>query len=158
MLYSSQGQGSGSDAALDHLRDTKTVVLTTFKRDGAPVPTPVSIAFDGSRAFFRTYHKAWKTKRLANNPEVEVAPSTVSGKVTGPSVRARAKPLDGDHARIAARALARRHRVLQALLVPVAHRLMRYRTMHYELLPPTDGLPLGPERGAERTGSPARHI
>jgi PPOX class probable F420-dependent enzyme len=158
MFYSSQGQGSGSDAALDDLRDTKTIVLTTFKRDGTPVPTPVSIAFDGSRAFFRTYHKAWKTKRLSNNPEVELAPSTVSGKVTGPSVPARAKLLEGDHARIAARALARRHPVLQALIVPVAHRLMRYRTRHYELLRPTDGLPLGPEGGAERTRPPARHI
>ena len=34
----------------------------------------------------------------------------------------------------AARALARRHPFLQRLLVPVTHRLMRYRTMHYELL------------------------
>ena len=40
-------------------------------------------------------------------------------------------PLDGEQAR----ALARRHRVLQAILVPTAHRLMRYRTMHYELTP-----------------------
>jgi uncharacterized protein len=35
---------------------------------------------------------------------------------------------------VAARALARRHRVLQAILVPAAHRLMRYRTLHYELV------------------------
>ena len=35
----------------------------------------------------------------------------------------------------AARALARRHRILQAILVPAAHRLMRYRTVHYELIP-----------------------
>jgi hypothetical protein len=44
--------------------------------------------------------------------------------------------LDGEQARVAARALARRHRILQAVLVPTAHRLMRYRTMHYELTPP----------------------
>jgi PPOX class probable F420-dependent enzyme len=154
----SRGGRSGSDAGLDHLRDTKTIVLTTFKRDGTPVPTPVSIAFDGSRAFFRSYHKAWKTKRLSRNPEVEVTPSNVSGKVTGPSVRAWAKLLDDQQSRVAARALARRHRFLQALLVPVAHRLMRYKTMHYELLPPTDGLPPSPERGAEGAGSPARQI
>jgi hypothetical protein len=41
--------------------------------------------------------------------------------------------LDGEQARLAAQALARRHRVLQGLLVPLAHRLRRYRTMHYEL-------------------------
>lgn len=43
--------------------------------------------------------------------------------------------LDGEQARVAARVLARRHRILQAILVPAAHRLMRYRTMHYELVP-----------------------
>ena len=50
-------------------------------------------------------------------------------------MRARATLLDGEQARVAARALGRRHRILQAILVPAAHRLMRYRTLHYELVP-----------------------
>jgi uncharacterized protein len=41
--------------------------------------------------------------------------------------------LPDDEAQISAKALAQRHPVLQALLVPLAHRIMRYRTMHYEL-------------------------
>ena len=120
-----------NDLAL--LKDTKTILLTTYKRDGTPVATPVSIAFAGDRAFFRSWHKAWKTKRLRNNPRVEVAASTLRGKPTGPPVRASASLLEGEDARAAARALARRHRVLQGVLVPLTHRLMRYRTMHYEL-------------------------
>lgn len=120
---------------LQSLKDTKTVVLTSFKRDGAPVDTPVSIAFLGERAFFRSYDKAWKTKRLARNPNVRVAPSTLRGAVTGPAVAARARLLQGDEARVAARALAQRHRVLQAVMVPLMHRISRYRTMHFELLP-----------------------
>jgi hypothetical protein len=47
----------------------------------------------------------------------------------------RARLLSGDDARQARRALARTHPVLQGVLVPLAHRLMRYETMHYELLP-----------------------
>ncbi|HEY1666849.1 MAG TPA: PPOX class F420-dependent oxidoreductase [Trebonia sp.] len=121
-------------AALGSVKDVKTILLTTYKRDGTAVGTPVSIAFDGDRAFFRSYDKAWKTRRLRHNPRVRVAPSTVRGKPTGPAVEARATLLDGEQARVAARALARRHRVLQAVLVPTAHRLMRYQTMHYELL------------------------
>lgn len=121
----------GNDLA--PLESAKTILLTTYKRDGTPVATPVSIAFAGDRAFFRSYDKAWKTKRLRNNPEVEVAASTLRGKPSGPPVRARATLLDGEQAHIAARALARRHRVLQGLIVPMSHRLMRYRTMHYEL-------------------------
>ena len=119
---------------LSSLKDTKTVLLTTYKRDGTPVDTAVSIAFDGNRAFFRSYDKAWKTKRLRNNPTVRVAPATtVKGTATGPALEARATLLDGDDARVAARALGRRHRVLHTVLVPLIHRLSRYRTMHYEL-------------------------
>lgn len=122
-------------STLSSLKDTKTILLTTYRRDGTPVDTPVSIAFDGDRAFFRSYDKAWKTKRLRRNPQVKVAPATVRGRPTGPAIEARATLLDGDQARAAARALARRHRVLQGLAVPMAHRLARYRTMHYELHP-----------------------
>ena len=123
-------------------REAKTILLTTYKRDGTPVGTPVSIAFDGDRAFFRSYDKAWKTKRLRNNPRVEFAPATLRGTPTGPPVRGRATLLAGEQAQIAARALARRHRVLQGILVPLAHRLMGYRTLHYELTP--DPVPASP--------------
>ena len=64
-------------AALAPLKDAKTILLTTYKRDGTAVDTPVSIAFDGDQAFFRSYDKAWKTKRLRNNPRVQAAPSTI---------------------------------------------------------------------------------
>jgi hypothetical protein len=120
-------------STLSSLKDTKTVLLTTYKRDGTPVGTPVSIAFDGDRAFFRSYDKAWKTKRLRNNPNVEVAPATVKGTPTGPALEARATLLDNEQATVAAHALARRHRVLHGVMVPLMHRLRRYRTMHYEL-------------------------
>jgi PPOX class probable F420-dependent enzyme len=90
---------------------------------------------NGDRAFFRTYHQAWKTRRLRNNPRVEFAASTLRGTPIGPPVRARAILLDGEQAGLAARALARRHRVLQGILVPLAHRLLHYQTMHYELMP-----------------------
>ena len=120
-------------SGLELLHGAKTVLLTTHKRDGTAVSTPVSIAFDGERAFFRTWHTAWKAKRLANNPRVEVAPCTFRGRPTGSAIRARATLLQGDDARKAADALATRHPVLQGILVPLAHRLMRYRTMHYLL-------------------------
>src|SRR6266566_4116935 len=96
------------NAALTSIRDAKTILLTTYKRDGTPVATPVSVAFDGERPFFLSYDKAWKTRRLRRNPAVQAAPAPWHG----------------------------RHRVLQAILVPTAHRLMRYRTLHYELVPP----------------------
>ena len=121
-------------APLEPLRQTKTILLTSFRRDGTPVATPVSLAFDGDRAFFRSWHTAGKAKRLRRDPRVEVAPAPLSGTPTGAAVGARARRLTGADAQLAARALARRHRVLQRVLVPLAHRVMRYRTVHYELL------------------------
>ena len=123
---------------LESLRHTKTILLTTYRRDGTPIGTPVSIAFDGERAFFRSYDKAWKTRRLRNNPRVEAAPCTMRGKPTGEPIPAQARLLGGDEAQTAAKALARRHPVLQGILVPFGHRLMRYKTMHYELSTPAE--------------------
>ena len=120
---------------LASLKNSKTILLTTYKRDGTAVSTPVSIAFDGDRAFFRSYDKAWKTKRLGRDPHVRAAPSTLRGAPIGAAIGARATLLEGDQARVAATALARRHRVLHGVLVPAMHRLRRYRTMHYELRP-----------------------
>ncbi len=54
-------------STLDSLRHTKTILLTTYKHDGTPIGTPVSLAFDGKRAFFRSYDKAWKTKNPFQN-------------------------------------------------------------------------------------------
>ena len=124
--------------ALAPLVRQKTVLVTTYRRDGTPVSTPVSIAVDGDRAVIRSYEKAGKTRRLRNNPMVEVAPSTVRGKPTGPAIRARARRLDDAESRHAARLLARKNPLLQGILVPLIHRTNRSRygsTVHFELTP-----------------------
>jgi PPOX class probable F420-dependent enzyme len=109
------------------------VLLTSYRRDGTPVGTPVSLAVDGDRAFLRSPGSGWKVKRMRNNPSVEIAPCTARGRATGPSVPALARPLAGDEARLAARALRRKHPVLQGILVPLAHRLLRCGTAYFEL-------------------------
>ena len=113
----------------------RTVLLVTYRRDGTPVGTAVNIAVEGNRAFFRTPHRTGKVKRLRNNPNVEIAPSTMRGKPTGPAIRAQARLLSGDEAKIAANAIERKYRILQGILVPLAHRLVRAKTLHYELTP-----------------------
>jgi uncharacterized protein len=122
------------NAALQPFRRQKTILLTSYRRDGTAVATPVSIAFEGERPFFRTWDTAGKAKRLRNNPNVEIAPSTFRGKPTGPAIRAQARLVVGKEAVLARRALARRHPFLHGVLVPVAHRLMRYKTIHLELV------------------------
>ena len=62
----------------------RTILLHTKKRDGRWVPTPVSIAVRGDRAYIRTYTKAGKSKRLRNFPEVRLCPSTFRGNPPEP--------------------------------------------------------------------------
>lgn len=115
-----------------------TVVLTTYRRDGTSVPTPVTIAVEGNRAFIRTWDTAWKLKRIRRNPRVTVAPSTFKGKVTGPAIVAQARVLSGDESEHAAGLIARKNPILQGVLVPIAHRLRRNTTVHIELTPLND--------------------
>ena len=70
---------------------------------------------------------------MRNNSDVRIALSTVRGRATGPAIDARSRLLEGDEARHAARAIARRQPILQGVLVPLTHKLMRYRTLHFEL-------------------------
>ena len=111
------------------------VLLTTYKRDGTPIGTPVNIAVDGNRAFVRTFDTAWKLKRIHINPEVEIAPSTWRGRPTGPAIRARARLLEGEESAYAGRLLVRKHPILHRILVPLVHRLRGYETVHIELRP-----------------------
>ena len=111
----------------------RTALLTTYKRDGTPVATPVTIAVERDHAYVRTWDSAWKAKRMRNNPAVAVAPATIRGRPRGEAIGARSRLLEGAEAKHAARAIARRQPLLQGVLVPLAHRVMRYRTLHYEL-------------------------
>jgi len=78
------------------------VLLKTQKRDGTWVGTPVNVAVDGDRAYLGTPAKTAKVKRLRNFPDVEIAPCTIWGKPTGPSLHARTRLLSGDEAAPAA--------------------------------------------------------
>lgn len=109
------------------------VLLQTRKRDGSWVDTPVNIAVEGSRAFFRTPGRAAKNKRLHNFREVRFGPCTWLGKPTGPPVQATARLLAGEESAAAGQLINSKHPVLQQVLVPLAHRLMRTETLHYEL-------------------------
>ena len=110
-----------------------TALLTTYRRDGSPVGTPVHVAVEGERAYFRTWNTTAKLTRIARNPHVELAPSTLGGKPTGPAVQATARVLEGDEARRAARLLGAKYPILHSWLIPLGHRLMGKRTIHLEL-------------------------
>src|SRR5580704_16968576 len=85
------------------------VRLTTFRRDGTPVATPVNIVVVGETAFFRTWHVTGKAKRIRHTPRVEIAPSNFRGRALGPSIPAEVVLLDGVASDHAAKLLAQKH-------------------------------------------------
>ncbi len=121
----------------DHLSRSRTVVVTTNKRDGTSVPTPVNVVVLGEHAYFRTWSTSGKAKRLRRDPHLLIAPSTVRGRPTGPAVAATARLLRADEEPPVRAALARKYRVIHGFAVPLVHRLRHHQTVHYELTPAT---------------------
>jgi len=119
--------------ALEPFARQRTILLTSYRRNGTPVATPVNVVVMGGRGFFRTYDRAGKAKRLRNNPRVLIAPSTFRGQPTGPSIEASVRRVEGDDATVSARLLARKHPILQGIIVPLGHRVRGYTTIYFEL-------------------------
>ena len=70
------------------LPHTPYVSLTTFRRTGKPVATPVWAAPDGDALIVWTRADSGKVKRLRHTSRVTVAPCDVRGRVEG-------SPVDG---------------------------------------------------------------
>lgn len=111
----------------------KYIQLTTFRRDGRAVATPVHVVADGDTAFFRTWDVAGKAKRLRHTSAVQIAPSTIRGRPLGPPIRAEAHLLHGEESRRAAQMLARKHPLLHGRLIPWYHRRRGWTTQQYRL-------------------------
>ena len=78
----------------------KYISLTTFRKSGVGVPTPVWFGEEGDKLYVMTASKSGKFKRIRNNPQVRVAPCTIRGKVTGPEFAATVEILPAaEHAR-----------------------------------------------------------
>jgi uncharacterized protein len=79
----------------------KYISLATFRKTGVAVPTPIWFAEYDNKLYFMTNSKLGKVKRIRNNPQVRIAPSTIRGKITGPEFPATARILPpADTARV----------------------------------------------------------
>jgi PPOX class probable F420-dependent enzyme len=87
------------------LEGSKNANLTTFRKSGEPVVTPVWYVVLDGKLYVRTGANAGKVKRIRNNPRVSLAPATVRGKQTGPESEARARILGRGEERLAEKAM-----------------------------------------------------
>jgi PPOX class probable F420-dependent enzyme len=77
------------------LQKSRVGLLTTYRRTGEPVTTPVSIAVRAGGVYFASSATSGKARRLVARADVTLAPSTVGGRPRGPATSGQARLLRG---------------------------------------------------------------
>ena len=102
-------------ATLEQLGAEKYVLLTTFRRDGRAVPTPLWVVPDGPGLAFWTPAHTGKVKRIRNSGRVTVAACDVRGNVRGAAIEAQARLGDAADLRRITEGLKRKYGLLGRL-------------------------------------------
>ncbi|MGV8871874.1 MAG: PPOX class F420-dependent oxidoreductase [Rhodococcus sp. (in: high G+C Gram-positive bacteria)] len=104
-------------ATFEDIARGKYVLLTTFKKDGTAVPTPLWGALEGEQLLMWTVADSWKVKRIRRNSKVTVAPCDMRGNPQGEAVDAAAEILDAAGTDKARAAVASKYGILGWLTV-----------------------------------------
>ncbi len=110
---------------LESLAAGKYMSLTTFKRDGSAVATPVWLVRDGDALRVVTDVDAGKAKRIRNNDSVLVAPCDMRGNIQGDQVPATAELQDADATIETAAAIRARYGMMGWFLMKRAQRKVK---------------------------------
>lgn len=124
-------QPPADHALVDRFRG-KYLGLTTFKRDGAGVTTPVWFVVDDGQLLVLTASRSFKVRRIRRNPDVTVAPCTASGRLRGEPVPARARLLAASELPRVEQLLNRKYRVDRILILPIYRAVQRLRGVRGE--------------------------
>ena len=95
--------------AFPHLQNQTYMNLTTYRKSGVAVTTPVWFAQEGDKIYVFTAGESGKVKRIRNNGTVEVAPCNASGKPLGASQSAIARLLSPEEGKRADAIVTRKY-------------------------------------------------
>lgn len=73
--------GGTYDDSRARLAHARCISLTTFRRDGSPVATPVWFVSDSDRLLIWTFADRGKVKRIRRDPHVTVAPCAATARL-----------------------------------------------------------------------------
>jgi hypothetical protein len=99
--------------AFDYLQSHKYINLTTFRKNGQGVPTPVWFVLENGSLYVVTGAHLGKVKRIRNNPRVMIEPADGRGKSPGPAVEGIARILPNEEGRHAKALLDRRYGLIK---------------------------------------------
>ncbi|NEW37367.1 PPOX class F420-dependent oxidoreductase [Nocardia cyriacigeorgica] len=93
------------------------VLLTTFRKDGSPVGTPVWAASDDGKVFVWTETESWKVKRVRRNPAVTLQPCSYKGTPRGEVIDGTARVLDAAETENVRRLLRKKYFLIGPLVI-----------------------------------------
>ena len=97
----------------------KYLSITSFKRDGTGVATPVWFVQEDGRLLVQTDATSGKVKRIRRNPQVLVGPCTATGRLLADPVPAQAELLgDAELGRVE-RLIAAKYRIDLLVIRPI---------------------------------------
>jgi uncharacterized protein len=99
------------------IQGQKYISLTTFRKTGAGVATPVWFGEEDGKLYVMTRSDMGKTKRIRNNPQVRIAPCTIRGKVTGAEFAATARILPAEEQERARRTIRHKYWAVRLPLI-----------------------------------------
>jgi PPOX class probable F420-dependent enzyme len=97
----------------------KYLSITSFKRDGSGVATPVWFVQEDGRLLVETDANSGKVKRIRRNPQVLVAPCTATGRLLADPVPARAELLGAAEVGRVERLMAAKYRIDLLVVRPI---------------------------------------
>jgi uncharacterized protein len=97
----------------------KYLSITSYKRDGTPVATPVWFAEQDGRILIETDAASGKAKRIRRNPAVRIALCSASGRLRSDQAPAVAKLLPDTEINGAERLIKRKYRADLLVITPL---------------------------------------
>lgn len=82
------------EASLDTLGSGKYLLITSYRKNGSGVATPVWVVRDGAALGAWTAADSWKVKRIRARSDVLVGPCDLRGNPTGEQIPATAEICD----------------------------------------------------------------
>jgi uncharacterized protein len=105
----------------------KYLSLTSFKRDGSAVSTPVWFVSDNGHLLVETDADSYKVKRIRRDAHVLVAPCDARGRVRGEAVDADARILPEEERERVERLLTQKYRIDRYTIYPLYRLALRLR-------------------------------
>ena len=123
------------------MKDHDYIVLTTFRKSGKGVTTPVWFVFTNNKVYFYTFKKAWKNKRMKKNPNVEFAPANArlfapsKYTVIAKTIRGIARSLAEEEAKEADSLLRKKYGFKYWIFNRLQAASLRGKNIYYEVTP-----------------------